>query len=139
MDGKINWVAWIISLFKEFIQESEGKPLYEILDIYECPTMKFMKAQIKLSGRHIIERSISDIVTDISFLEGFDAKAVRTLTYIATIEGMKPNYLIVAQQLGNEADDYILEIKSKNGKEVTKKSPMEVSKDKLLLSKFSPV
>lgn len=129
----------IVTTFKEFFSDLAKKSEYEILDIYECQKTGFTRAEIKLSGRHIIEKNISDIVTDFSLLEGFDKKTIRTLTYMATVERLKPDYSIVVQQLGGEVDDYILEIKSRNGKKTDKKSPSEMSKDKSLLSKFSPV
>ena len=113
MDRKISWRHWFILIFKEFINESKKKSGYEILDIYECTKTRFTKAVIKLSGRHIIEKNISDIVTDLNFLEEFDKKTIRTLTYIATVERIKPDYSIVVQQLGSEVDDYILEIRYK--------------------------
>src|SRR5689334_15186844 len=108
MSNTISWINKLINLLKEFARAIFTKSEYEILDIYECNNTGLIKAQIKLFGRHIIERSIGDIVTDIHFLEGFDKKTVRTLTYMATIEAMKPNYSIVVQQLGNEIDDYVL-------------------------------
>jgi len=139
MQNTINWIHSIVSLCKEFMTDMAKKADYQIVDIYECPKTKFTKAEIKLSGRHIIDRNISDIVMDLSFLENFDKKTIRTLTYIATVERLKPDYSIVIQQLGSEVDDYILEIRSRNGKNVAKKSPSDMSKDKLLLAKFSPV
>lgn len=139
MNKKNNWLIEIVFLFKQFIAESAKESEYEILDIYECQKTGFTKVQIRLSGRHIIEKNISDIVTDMHFLEGFNKKAIRTLTYIATTEKMKPDYSIAVQQLGTEVDEYILEIRSRNGKEITKKSPSEMSKDKFMLSKFSPL
>lgn len=126
-------------LFKEFMSDLVTKSHYQILDIYECKQTGFTKAIINLGGRHSIEKSISDIVTDMNLLEGFDKKTIRTLTYMATVERLKPDYSIVVQQLGSEVDDYILEIRSRNRLEVSKKSPSEVSKDKALLAKFSPI
>lgn len=133
------WINWIVATYREFISDLAKKSKNEILDIYECPNTGFTKAEIKLSGRHIIEKNISDVVTDINLLDGFDTKTVRTLTYMATVERMKPDYSIVVQQLGSEIDEYILEIRSKNGKQTVKKSPSEMSKDKTLLSKLSPI
>lgn len=139
MERKASWMEWFALSLKEFVQEAKAKPEYEIMDIYECPKTGFTKAEIKLSGRHIIEKNISDIITDNNLIEGFDKKTIRTLTYMATVERMKPDYSIVVQQLGCEVDDYILEIKSRNGKTVANKTPSEMSKDKPLLSKFSPI
>ena len=139
MDKKFNWLTWVALAFKEFITDSTLKSRYEVLDLYECQETGFTKAVIKLSGRHVIEKNISDIVIDNDLLEGFDKQAIRTLTYMATVERMKPDYSIVVQQLGSEVDDYILEIRSRNGDQITKKSPCEMSKDKMLLSKFSPI
>ena len=133
------WINWIVATYKEFIFDLAKKSENEILDIYECPNTGFTKAEIKLSGRHIIEKNISDIVTDINLLDGFDTKTIRTLTYMATVERLKPDYSIVVQHLGSEVDEYILEIRSKNGKRIAKKTPSEMSKDKSLLSKFSPI
>jgi hypothetical protein len=139
MSGKRNWVGWLVSNFKEFISEFQAKSAYEVMDIYECVETGVMKAVIKFSGRHISEKNISNIVNDLNFLKQFDTKAVRTFTYMATIASLKPDYSIAVQQLGNEVDDYILEIRAKSGKKVTAKSPIEMSKDKSILSKFSPV
>ncbi len=129
----------ISEIFKEFISNKIIEPSYEILDIYECKKTHFIKAQIKLSGRHIIEKNISEIVTDLTFLEEFDKKTIRTLTYLATVEKMKPDYSIVVQKLGDEVDNFILEIRSKKTTQITKKTAYEVSKNKLLLQQFSPV
>jgi hypothetical protein len=133
------WVNWVVNTYKNFIINLTKKSENRILDIYECPNTGFTKAEIKLSGRHIIEKNISDIVTDANLLDGFDSKTIRTLTYMATVERLKPDYAIVVQYLDNEVDEYILEIRSRNGKQITKKSPCEMSKDKSLLSRFSPI
>lgn len=126
-------------MFKEFISDLAKKSEYKIIGIYECQKTGFTIAEVKLSGRHIIKKNISDIVTDLALLEGFDKKTIRTLTYMATVERLKPDFSIVVQRLDSEVDDYILEIRSRNGEEITKKTPFEMSKDKSLLSKFSPV
>ena len=139
MIRKIKWLQWLVSNFKKFISESQIKSVYEVMDIYKCLKTGALKAEIKLSGRHISEESINNIVNNLKFLEQFDAKAIRTFTYMATIESLTPDYSIYAQQLGNEVDDYILEIREKNGKKITTKSPAEISRDKSILSKFSPV
>ena len=128
----------ILYNFREFIKEILKKYEYEVLNIYECPKTGFKKAEIKLAGRHIIEKYISEIVTDFAFLEGFNKKTIRALTYMATVERLEPTYSIVLQQLGNEVDDFILEIRSKNGKKISKIKASEMSKDKSLIAKFSP-
>lgn len=125
-------------LFRQFLKESI-ESTYEVQDIYDCPELGCKKADVKLSGRHIVGKNVRDIVMDIDFLEGFDKKTIRALTYMATLETISPDYSIVVQQMGSEVDDFILEIKSKNGKQVEKMSPIEISKDKALISKLSPI
>lgn len=139
MDKKQDRANWLISMFKVFLAETTKERAYEILDIYVSEDTGFTIAQVKLAGRHVVEKNISDIVTDIQFLEGFSKKDIRTLTYLATVEKMKPDYSIVVQHLGSEVDDYILELRSRYGKKVTKKSPSEISKDKALLAKIDPI
>lgn len=139
MNKKSNWYGWLATMLKEFIAETTVKPRYEIVDIYECKKTGFTKAVIKFSERHTIEKNISDIVVDNDFIEDLDKKAIRTLTYMATVEHLKPDYSIVVQQLSNEVDDYILEIKSKHGKKIVKKSPSEISKDPTLVAKLNPI
>ena len=125
-------------MFREFMIETANKPLYEVVNIYECKKTGFTKAVIKLSERHTIEKNISDIVVDNEFLENLDKKTIRTLTYMATVECLKPDYSIVAQHMSGEVDDYILEIKSKNAHATIKKSPSDVSKDPALIAQFKP-
>ncbi|OGT38578.1 MAG: hypothetical protein A3F11_04825 [Gammaproteobacteria bacterium RIFCSPHIGHO2_12_FULL_37_14] len=137
MDKKISWLTWLVLSFKEFIVDTSSKSQYEILDLYECGKTGFIKIIIQLSGRHIIEKNLSDVIIDNNFLEGFDKKSIRTLTYIATVEKLRPDYSVVVQSLGSEVDDYILEIRSRHNEQIVKKSPSEISKDKSLLSKFS--
>jgi hypothetical protein len=127
------------STFKDFASDFNDKLKYEIMDLYECEKIGFQMAEIKLYGRHIKQKSVASIVSDADFLANFDTKAVRALTYIATIEQMKPDYSIVSQYLESEVDDYILEIRSRNGKSISKGSPSEISKSKVELSKFSQV
>src|SRR5580693_6259778 len=107
MDKKQDRTNWLISMFKVFLAETTKERVYEILDIYVSEDTGFTIAQVKLAGRHVVEKNISDIVTDLQFLEGFSKKDIRTLTYLATVEKMKPDYSIVVQHLGSEVDDYI--------------------------------
>ncbi|KTD22283.1 Uncharacterised protein [Legionella lansingensis] len=131
-------IAWLKAMIREFLIETT-KSQYEILEIYECKKSGFMKAVVKLSSRHIIEKNISDIVIDGDFIECLDKKTIRTLTYMATIERMKPDYAVVVQHLSDEVDDYILEIQSRTKHQIIKKTPSELLKDKSLLSKLSPI
>jgi hypothetical protein len=135
---KLSWAHWFTVMFKEFLAETANKPRYEIVDIYECKKTGFKKAVIKLSERHTIERNISDIIVDSDLIEGLDKKTIRTLTYMATVEHLKPDYAIVVQQMTNEVDDYLLELRAKNGYETIKKSPSELSKDQSLISRLTP-
>lgn len=139
MTTKINWYSWFVLMLKEFVAEAANKPRYSVVDIYECKKTGFTKAVISLSERHTIEKNISDIIVDNDFIEGLDNKTIRTLTYMATVERLKPDYSIVVQQMTNEVDEYILEIKSKNDSTTIKKSPSELSKDTALIAKLSPV
>ncbi|MDX1901847.1 MAG: hypothetical protein SFW66_07595 [Gammaproteobacteria bacterium] len=139
MAVKFNLVSWLSLMIKEFIKDTTSNEQIKIVDIYECKKSGFIRAVIKLSSRHTIEKNISDIITDNALLEGLDKKTIRTLTYMATVERMKPDYSVVVQQLQNEVDDYILEVKSKTDKSIMKITPSEISKDKTLLAKFSPV
>lgn len=139
MEQKNSWYAWLSLMLKEFIAETATKPQYEIVDIFECKKTGFTKAVIKLSERHTIEKNISDIIMDNGLLEYLDCKTIRTLTYMATVEHLKPDYSIVVQHMTNEVDEYLLEIKSKNNDSTIKKSPSELSKNKELIAKFNPV
>lgn len=136
---KETWTNWLYSMFKEFLKETTTQPKYEIVDIYECKKTGFTKAIVKLSNRHTTEKNISDIVTDNELLEGFDKKTIRTITYMATVEHLKPDYSMVVQNMASEVDDYILEIKSKHDNSTFKKSSAEITKDQEMLAKFTPI
>ena len=138
MKEKISWYEWFATSLKEFVVET-AEPYYEIVDIFECEKTGFTKAAIKLSGRHIKEKNISDIVMDNDLIKRLDAKTVRTLTYIATVERLKPDYSILVQHMTPEVDEYLLEIKSRYSAETVKKSPMELSKDREIIAKFNSV
>lgn len=75
---------------------------------------------------------------DNELIENLDTKTVRTLTYMATVERLKPDYSIVVQHMTPEVDEYLLEIRSKSKATTIKKSPSELSKDKELIAKFKP-
>ncbi|CEG62185.1 hypothetical protein [Legionella micdadei] len=139
MSQKISWYNWLFLMFKEFVAETTNRSQYEIVDIYECKKTGFTKAVVKLSERHTIEKNISDIVLDNELIEGLDTKTVRTLTFMATVENLKPDYSIVVQQMTPEVDEYLLVIKSKKNRTTTKKSPSELSRDKDIIAKFDPV
>lgn len=139
MNNKVNWCNWLAVMFKEFMTDMATKSRFEIVNIYECEKTGFTKAVIKISERHTIEKNISDIVIDNDFLDGLDKKTIRTLTYMATVERLKPDYSIVVQKMTGKVDDYILEIKSKYDREAVQKSPSEISKDKVLIAKFNPI
>ncbi|RUR09706.1 hypothetical protein [Legionella septentrionalis] len=139
MIRKVNWYNWLLLALKEFIRETSAKPLYEVVDIYECSKTGFTKAVLKLAERHTIEKRISDIVIDNALLEELDKKTIRTLTYIATVERLKPDYSIIVQRMTNEVDEYLLEIKSKKKSYTFIKSPTELSRDKELIAQFDPI
>jgi hypothetical protein len=139
MKKKIGWYEWLVVMLKEFMVEGASKPHYEIVDIFECKKTGFTKAVIKLSERHIKEKNISDIIMDNELIENLDTKTVRALTYIATVERLKPDYSIVVQQMTSEVDEYILEIKSKSSGAILRKSPSDLIKDKDLISKFNSI
>jgi len=139
MKLKNSWFEWFSLMLNEFVVESVSKPQFEIVDIFECKKSGFTKAVIKLSERHTQEKNISDIIMNNDLIANLDAKTVRTLTYIATIERLKPDYSIVLQQMTNEIDDYILEIKSKNSGVIMKKTPSELTRDVDLIAKFNSV
>lgn len=139
MNGKISWYEWFAVTLKEFMVETAKKPRYEVVDIFECKKTGFTKAVIKLSERHIKEKNISDIIMDNELIENLDPKTVRTLTYIATVERLKPDYSILVQHMTPEVDEYLLEIKSRSNAKISKKSPSELSKDKEIIAKFNPI
>lgn len=139
MKHKISWYEWLAAMLKEFVTETAKKPQYEIVDIFECKKSGFTKAVIKLSERHTQEKNISDIIMDNELIENLDAKTVRTLTYMATVERLKPDYSIVVQHMTPEVDEYLLEIKSREKATTIKKTPSALSKDKELIAKFNPV
>jgi len=139
MKEKVNWYEWFAGTLKEFVAEIVTKPRYEIVDVFECKKTSFTKAVIKLSERHTQERNIGDIIMDNALIENLDAKTVRTLTYIATIERLKPDFSILVQHMTSEVDEYLLEIKTKYSPESIKKTPSELSKDKEIIAKFSPL
>lgn len=138
MTVRLNWYEWFVLMFKEFMDESRKKSQYSVVDIYECKKTGFIKAVISLSERHTIEKNISDIIIDNEFIEGLDSKTIRTLTYMATVERLKPDYSIVVQQMTAQVDEYILEIKSRKDGTTIKKSSSELSKDPDLIAKFHP-
>ncbi|AUH71123.1 hypothetical protein [Legionella sainthelensi] len=137
MKERISWYEWFAAMLKEFVAETAKKLKYEIVDIFECKKTGFTKAVIKLSERHTKEKNISDIIMDNELIENLDPKTVRTLTYIATVERLKPDYSIVVQHMTPEVDEYLLEIKSKSNATTIKKSPSELSKNKDLIEKFN--
>jgi hypothetical protein len=139
MKQKISWAHWLSEMIRDFITENSDKSPYEIAHIYECRKTGCTKAVVKLSERHFIEKNIRDIVVDNEFLDGFDKKTIRTLTYMATVERLKPDYSIVVHEMTDKIDDYLLEIKSKQSGATFKKSPSEISKNKQLIDQFNPI
>lgn len=139
MKQKISWFEWFAVVIKEFAAEVATKPQYEVVDFLECKKTGFTKAVIKLSERHTIERYISELIMNNELIGNFDPITVRTLTYLATLEQLQPDYSIVVQKMTTEVDDYILEVKSKKERTTIKKSPSEISKNQKLISKFNPI
>lgn len=137
MHQKENWYSWLAQLFKEFIAEKLNETSYKIVDLYECENTGLKKAVIKLSERHIQHKNISEIVADDSLIDGLDSKTVRTLTYIATLEKLTPDFSIVIQKVDGKSDEYILELKSRDGK-IIHKNPVELCREKAMIASLSP-
>lgn len=138
METKVNIFEWLNTKLKEFMHEKICSPEYEVVDLRNCIKTGAKIAVIKVGSRHIIEKYVNEIITDMSFLEGFDKKTIRTLTYIATVETYTPDYYLLAQKMGNEVDEYLLEIKSRKDNKTIKKTPTEIVNNKGLIEKFSP-
>lgn len=138
MSQKLHWYNWFAFMFKEFVTEAINKPQYEVVNLYECKKTGLTKAVIKLSERHTIEKSISEIIVEDTFLEGLDNKTIRTLTYMATVENLKPDYSILVQKMTPTVDEYLLEIKSKKNNSVFQKTASELASSPNLISQFSP-
>ena len=139
MKEKISWCNWLVLMFKEFMDETVTKSDCEVVDLIDCEKTGFIKAVIKLAERHTKDRYISDIIIDNEFLESLDKKTIRALTYLATLEQLKPDYSIIVQQMPSEVEDFILEIKSRRNSKIFKKTSTELSNDKDLIAKFCPV
>lgn len=139
MKQKVSWYEWLGILLKEFKTEIANKPQYEIVDLLECKKTGFTVAIVKLSERHTIEEYICDLINNNELISYFDPITIRTLTYLATLEQLQPDCSIVMQKMTAEVDEYILEIKSKKERCITKTSPSELSKNKVLIAKFNPV
>lgn len=136
MNTKTNFFAWLGEMLKIFLTETATKPQYQIVDIFECKSTGLIKVVIKLSSSHIITKPLEEIIIDNNFIENFDKKTIRTLSYLATIEKLKPDYSVELQKPTDLTDEYILEIKSKRTGQTFIISPTTLSKDKKLLSKF---
>lgn len=139
MNEKISWYGWFAAMVNDFMVDAAKRPLCEVVDVFECEKTGFTKAVVKLSERHIKTKNISELIIDNELIENLDPKIVRTLTYMATIEQLKPDYSILVQHMTQEVDEYLLEIKSRHSNETIKKSPSELSKDKEMMAKFNPV
>lgn len=139
MKQRISWCTWFGLMFKEFMVETATKSDCEVAELIECEKTGFLMAVIKLSERHTKDRYISDIIIDNEFLESLDKKTIRALTYLATVEQLQPDYSIVIQQMPSEVEDFILEIKSRRSCKTYKKTSSELSKDKDLIAKLSPI
>lgn len=137
MDKK-NWIKWIRSNFNKFVSYFAKKYDYEIIEIYKCPRAGLMKAKIQLNYCQEMEKNVVDIVGNLTLLEKFSKKTIYILTQIAATEHLQPDYFISEQHFCYEIDDYMLEICSKTGNKISRKTPLEMSKDKSLLAKFSP-
>lgn len=129
----------IAPFFKIAKQVYSLKVISEVIDVYECEKTGHTRAVIKLSGRHIIEKNICDIITDNHIIEFLDKKSIRALTYLAVVETLKPDYSIVVQQMSEEIENYKFILKSRSKKSCIVKSPSELSRDKSLISKLSAI
>ncbi len=138
MKLKTSWFEAFFLLLKEFMTEATAKPQYKVVDIIECKKTGVTQAVIQMVQRHNHIKNVVDIVLDDTLIDFFDSKTVRALTYIATVERLKPEYSIVVQQMTDEIAEYILEIKTRNNTTL-KKSASEISKDHQFIAKFNAV
>ncbi len=134
----ISWYEGFFSLLKEFMTEASVQSQYKIVDILECKKTGMTQAVIQMAQRHNHVKNVVDIVLDDTLIDFLDSKTVRALTYIATVERLKPEYSLVVQQMTDEIAEYILEIKTRNNTTI-KKSASEISKDHKLIAKFNAV
>lgn len=139
MKQKISWYEGLFSLLREFMVDAAARSQYKIVDILEDKKTGVTQAVIQMAQRHNDTRNVVDIVADDTLIDFFDSKTVRALTYIATVERLKPEYSIVVQQMTDKIAEYILEIKSRTSNQTIKKSASEISKNKELICQFNAV
>lgn len=139
MKLKISWYEGFLMLLKEFLAESAAKAKHKVVDVLECKKTGVTRVVYLLDGRHTETRNVADIVANDSLIESFDPKTVRSLTYIATVERLKPEYSIAVQQMTDKIAEFILEVKSKNGALVFRKSAQDISRDESLIARFNAV
>lgn len=123
---------------KELLCGTADQVLYQILELYECENTGFLKALIKTPEGKLMRKKIADIVNNMRILEKFDKKTIRTLTYLAAIETIKPDYSIASQQFGSGADNYILNVRSRHERKTQARPVREIFKDKSIISGLSP-
>lgn len=139
MAHKNYWYQWFIVIFKKFLEDGLAKEYCQVVELYECNKTGLTKAILKISERHVIEKYVCEIVIDNEIVDMLDHKAIRTLTYLATMEQTKPEWSIVSMSSQDSLDEYILEILSSKSKELIKKTPSELSKNKNIIKKFSSI
>lgn len=139
MRQKVSWPEGLVRLFREFLKDTESKKYHKVVDVLECRKTGVTTVVYLIDGRRTKTRNVVDVVADDTLIEFFEPRTVRALTYIATVERLKPEYSIVVQQMTDEIAEFILEIKSRNQPQTFKKSAQEISRDLNLISRFNAV
>lgn len=124
-------------LVKEFIADIKSKYQYQLVDLINCKKTGVKKAVLRVADhRYSFEIEIQKLIMEDNLISEMDPLAVRALSYYAAVERLEPSYTILAQELTQEAEKFILKIMDKK-KNITEISVSDLSKDKQLFKKFS--
>lgn len=134
-----NWLRSLSNYFSDFINENKNKYAFEIIDITDCEKTGNKQAVLKLEGHYTKKIYIKDIISDNQIIKGLSPEAIRALTYLSVVEQLAPEYHIVGLELNSITEDYIVTIRSKNKKKISKQSATTICSNMELIKKLNSI
>ena len=123
-------------ILKQFFEEANAKPLYEVADVFRCEKTGEIKVVIKISERHCVTKLLFDVISDDNIISGLDKKTIRTLTYLCTTEKMRPSYRLLQQKF-DEKNNVIFVFECISTKNKIEFSACNLINNKDFISKIS--
>ncbi|HLB42977.1 MAG TPA: hypothetical protein VJN02_09070 [Gammaproteobacteria bacterium] len=135
-----DYIKPLLNLVYELNKQVQQQDAYRIIEITQDKNGVYT-LKVQMIGKSIppIKYSPQEIAGNDNLMAGFSKQDIRTITYLATVEMLKPKYEIHTQEIKNDSDRVFFKLKRQGSNQLIEKTADEITKDKEILNELNQV